>query len=173
MRVAISGLFAGPLLYTMMAFAADQPASTVPATPAATPASAEAAVPAVSAESAAAATQATAVQPNAAASDATSAHPAAAPEANGKSTSALSSAEGAAAAAAKDEEAAMDEQMKKQGYKVTMMDGQKRYCKNATVMGSRLNTKNLCWTPDQVKSHQSNVDYFREKQGQKETFGGR
>ncbi len=66
----------------------------------------------------------------------------------------------------------MDEQMKRLGYKVTMMDGGKRYCKAGSVSGSRLNQRTLCWTPDQVRSHQSNVDYVREKQGQRETFEG-
>lgn len=169
MRLTVSGLITAALLCSM-AFADEQPAPSVPAAPAAAPAPADAAV---AAESAAAATQATAAQPAAAASEAAGAHPAAAPEAGDKPASATTSAEdaAAAAAAAKDEAAAMDEQMKRLGYKVTMMDGEKRYCKTATVMGSRLNTRNLCWTPDQVRSHQSNVDYMREKQGQQKTFG--
>ena len=170
MRVAISGLFAASLLYAMMALAADQPASAVPATPAATPAPADPAVPAASAESAAAATQATAAQPAAAASDATPAHPAASPEGGDKSAPAAGDA-AAAAAKAKSEADAMDEQMKRLGFKVTMMDGEKRYCKEGSVSGSRLNQRTLCWTPDQVRSHQSNVDYVREKQAQKETWG--
>lgn len=78
----------------------------------------------------------------------------------------------ASAAASKDEGAAMDEYMKRQGFKVTTMNGEKRYCKTAAVLGSRLNNKNICWTAEQVKSHESYVQTIREKQGQRETYPG-
>lgn len=65
----------------------------------------------------------------------------------------------------------MDAQMKRLGFKVTTMNGEKRYCKAGSVLGSRLNQKTICWTPEQVKSHEDNVQIVRQKQGQMESFG--
>lgn len=172
MRIAISGLFTAALVYSVVVAAADQPEPAVSATPATQPADAPASP--APAEAATPAAPETAAQPAVPASSAIPAQPAAAPESGAASASAVNSAETSAAASAatvKDEAAAMDEQMKRLGYKVTTMNGQRRYCKADSVSGSRLNQKQLCWTADQIKSHQSNVDYLREKQGQQKTFG--
>jgi hypothetical protein len=68
------------------------------------------------------------------------------------------------------DEAAMDTQMKRLGFTPQVMNGEKRYCKATSVLGSRLNKKTVCWTTEQVRNHQESVQEVREKQGQRETF---
>ena len=172
MRIAISGLLTATFLFSAAVAAEDQPEPAVSSTPPTAPA--DAPVSPAPAEAATPAAPQTAAQPAVPASNAIPAQPAATPEAGAAPASAVHSAETSAAASAatvKDEAAAMDEQMKRLGYKVTTMNGQRRYCKADSVSGSRLNQKQLCWTADQIKSHQSNVDYMREKQGQRKTWG--
>ena len=71
----------------------------------------------------------------------------------------------------KEEQAAMDVEMRRRGYETKTIDGEKRYCKASSTLGSRFNSKTLCWTADQIKSQQDAIQKVREKQGQRETWG--
>jgi hypothetical protein len=71
----------------------------------------------------------------------------------------------------KEEQKAMDVEMRRRGYTTKTIDGEKRYCKATTVLGSRFNSKTICFTADQIKSQQDAVQKVREKQGQRETWG--
>ncbi len=163
MRAAIGLLLAG-LLFGSPARAADEPLpSGSPATPA----------PAATAEPPAPPPKIESAVPSAVATPTPSAPAAAAPTESAASTEDKKTSETTTARGAKEEADAMDAVMKRLGYKVTMMDGDKRYCKSGSVLGSRLNQRTLCWTPDQIRSHQSNIDYLRELEGQRKTWGDR
>lgn len=72
-----------------------------------------------------------------------------------------------------EEQKAFDERMKRQGYKLTTLSGQTVYCKgDQHQMGTRLGRKTMCWTADQIKSREQDVQTVREKQGVKESYGG-
>lgn len=77
-----------------------------------------------------------------------------------------------AAAEAAERQKLEDEALRKEGYKVTEVKGEKRYCKKETILGSRLNSRTVCWTADQIKANKEDADILREKQGQRQTFPG-
>ena len=64
----------------------------------------------------------------------------------------------------------LDTQMTRLGYTPKTINGEKRYCKETAVLGSRLNKKTVCWTTEQLRNHQESVDEVREKQGQRQTY---
>jgi hypothetical protein len=138
-----------------------------------------AAAPAAAASPAA---ESNAPAPAAEATPATSAVPAAQPQASESARQAEAETAPAAAESAappmtkeqkEEEQKAFDERMKRQGYKLTTLSGQTVYCKgDQHQMGTRLGRKTMCWTADQIKSREDDVQTVREKQGQKETMGG-
>jgi hypothetical protein len=69
-------------------------------------------------------------------------------------------------------EKAEDEALVKEGYRIKVVDGEKRYCKKDSVLGSRLNTRTICWTAEQIKANREDADVLREKQNQHRTLGG-
>ena len=71
----------------------------------------------------------------------------------------------------KEDQAAMDVEMRRRGYDTKTIDGEKRYCKASSTLGSRFNSKTLCWTAAQIKSQKEAIQKVREKQGQRETWG--
>jgi len=131
--------------------------------------------------SAAPATEASASTPAADATPATSAAPAQpqASEPAQQADAASAPADKAAAPAEmtkeekEAEQKAFDDRMRRQGFKQTTLSGQTVYCKSdQNQMGTRLGRKTMCWTADQVRSHEDSVQTVREKQGQRETMGG-
>lgn len=120
--------------------------------------------------------------PAAEATPATSAVPAAHPQASeparqAEAETAPAAAESAAPEMTKEqkeeEQKAFDDRMRRQGYKLTTLSGQTVYCKSdQNQMGTRLGRKTMCWTADQIRNREADVQTVREKQGQKETMGG-
>jgi hypothetical protein len=52
----------------------------------------------------------------------------------------------------------------RRGYQIEMKNGEKFYCKQQDTMGSRLNKKRVCRTPEQMKYMRENAqDQMREK----------
>jgi len=68
-------------------------------------------------------------------------------------------------------EKAEDAAMIKEGYKIKVVDGEKRYCKKDSVLGSRLNTRTICWSAEQIKDNRADADILRDKQNQRRTGG--
>ena len=64
----------------------------------------------------------------------------------------------------------LDTQMTRLGYTPKVINGEKRYCKETAVLGSRLNKKTICWSTEQLRNHQESVDEVREKAGQRQTY---
>jgi hypothetical protein len=69
-------------------------------------------------------------------------------------------------------EKAEDESLVKEGYKIKVVDGEKRYCKKDTVLGSRLNRRTICWTAEQIRANKEDADILRDRQNQRRTDGG-
>jgi chemotaxis protein histidine kinase CheA len=119
--------------------------------------------------------------PAAEATPATSAVPAAQPQASeparqadAANAPAAKAAEAPAAPAMtkEQEQKAFNERMKRQGYQLTTLSGQTVYCKgDQHQMGTRLGRKQMCWTADQIRAREDDVQTVREKQGQTETSG--
>ena len=58
------------------------------------------------------------------------------------------------------------------GYQVVVRNGQKYYCSDKPVLGSRLKSKATCLTQEQYEmARQDAKDKMREKQGQEVTWG--
>ncbi|HZF25150.1 MAG TPA: hypothetical protein VEZ88_02725 [Steroidobacteraceae bacterium] len=167
MRLALT-VFLVALQLSSMVQAADE-TTTAPAAAASTAATAaESSAPVPATEATPATPEIPAAQPQASEA-AQHADTANAPAA--KATAATAAA--APAMTQEQEQAAFDERMKRQGYKLTTLSGQTVYCKGGQQqMGTRLGRKTMCWTGDQIRSHEDSVQTVREKQGQKETMGG-
>jgi hypothetical protein len=69
-------------------------------------------------------------------------------------------------------EKAEDEALVREGYKIKVVDGEKRYCKKDSVLGSRLNTRTICWSAEQIRANKEDADILRDKQNQRRTMGG-
>jgi hypothetical protein len=87
-----------------------------------------------------------------------------------KATPEAPTTEEAAPKEATDRQKMQDEALRKEGYKVSEVKGERRYCKKENVLGSRLNARTICWTADQIKANKEDADILREKQGQRQTF---
>ena len=59
------------------------------------------------------------------------------------------------------------------GYQVVVRNGQRYYCSDKPVLGSRLKSRQTCLTEEQYEmARQDAKDKMREKQGQDQTFPG-
>lgn len=90
----------------------------------------------------------------------------------GDQASAESAAAADSAEAQSERERMDDERLRREGYKVTEIKGEKRYCKKDSTLGSRLNTRTICRTIEQVKADREDAEVLRQKAGQRRTLEG-
>lgn len=171
MRVANLGLLA--ILLLTAAHADDE--VTPPAAPSAEQEAAASAAPTERAEPVSEAARDE--QPQSAPEAASRGSPEKAPEAAAGEQPAEPASAGAAPNApetseksARADDVPLDTQTTRLGYTPKVINGEKRYCKETAVLGSRLNKKTICWSTEQLRNHQESVDEVREKAGQRQTY---